>query len=209
MQFFQYFIDRAEKAEKSLKAFDGIDLEKAKSAIETVKNLDDKKLIDAGEVERVKAEAKKVFDEQLAKAHAERDAIQQQFNTAMISGEFARSSFIKDKTILPPEIAQSYFAKHFSVNEQGQVVAKDTQGNPILSRTNAGEIASFDEAIELLVGTYSQKDTILKGSSASGAGAGQAGQGNATSFKRGEMTATQKHEYVQQHGREAFLKLPK
>ncbi|WLF84831.1 DUF6651 domain-containing protein [Moraxella sp. ZY210820] len=173
----QQYLNRAEKAENSLKAFDGIDVEKAKSAIETVKNLDDKKLIDIGEVERVKAETKKVYDELLAKAYAERDAIQQQFHTAVISGEFARSSFIKDKTTLPPEIAQSFFAKHFNVNEQGQVVAKDTLGNPILSRTNAGEIASFDEAIELLVGTYPQKDTILKGSSASGAGAGQPGQG--------------------------------
>lgn len=173
----QQYLNRAEKAENSLKAFDGIDVEKAKSAIETVKNLDDKKLIDIGEVERVKAETKKIHEEQLAKVNAERDAIQQQFHTAMISGEFARSSFIKDKTILPPEIAQSYFAKHFAVNEQGQVVAKDTHGNPILSRTNVGEIASFDEAIELLVGTYPHKDTILKGSSASGTGAGQAGHG--------------------------------
>lgn len=204
----QQYLDRAEKAEQSLKAFEGFDVEKAKAALETVKNLDDKKLIDAGEVERVKAEAKKAFDEQLSKAYAERDAMQQQFHSTLISGEFARSAFVKDKMILPPDIAQSFFAKHFAVNDKGQVVAKDTLGNPIYSRTNAGEIASFDEAIELLVGSYPNKDSILKGSSASGTGAGQAGQGNTVGLKRSEMTAEQMHKYVQEHGREAYLSLP-
>ena len=46
-----------EAAEAKLKAFDGIEnAEAAKKALETVKNLDDKKLIDAGEAEKVKAE---------------------------------------------------------------------------------------------------------------------------------------------------------
>lgn len=205
----QQYLDRAEKAEKALQAFDGIDLEKAKTAIETVKNLDDKKLIDAGEVERVKAEAKKAFDEQLAKAYAELDAVTQQYHSAMVSAEFSSSNFVKDKLILPPDIAQRFFEQHFTVNDKGQVVAKDAIGNPIYSRTNAGEIASFDEAIELLVGSYPNKDSILKGSSASGTGAGQAGQGNAVGLKRSEMSAEQMHKYVQEHGRDAYLSLPK
>ncbi|HHL2868178.1 TPA: hypothetical protein ACQ42N_003730, partial [Acinetobacter baumannii] len=47
-----------EQAEASLKAFEGIDdPAAAKKAIETLKNFDDKKLVDAGEVEKVKAEA--------------------------------------------------------------------------------------------------------------------------------------------------------
>jgi hypothetical protein len=57
--------ERAEAAEEKLKVFDGLEPEAAKKALETIKNLDDKKLIDAGEVERVKQEAKAAFDEQL------------------------------------------------------------------------------------------------------------------------------------------------
>jgi hypothetical protein len=50
--------ERAETAEGKLKAFEGIeDPAAAKKAMATVKNLDDKKLVDAGEVEKVKNEA--------------------------------------------------------------------------------------------------------------------------------------------------------
>lgn len=167
-----------EQVETMLKAFDGLDADTARKALDTVKNLDDKKLIDAGEVEKVKAEAKKAYDEQLAKITAERDGIKSQFHTAMISSEFARSAFVKDKTILPPEIAQSYFGSHFAVDDNGKVIAKYADGNVIYSRSHAGEIASLDEALEILVGAYAHKDSILKGSNASGAGAGQAGHGS-------------------------------
>ena len=49
-----------------MKSFDGLDADEARRALELVKNLDDKRLIDAGEVEKVKAEARKALDEQLA-----------------------------------------------------------------------------------------------------------------------------------------------
>ena len=45
-----------------LKAFDGIDPEKAKAALETVANLDAGKLIDAGKVDDLKMEIKKSYD---------------------------------------------------------------------------------------------------------------------------------------------------
>ena len=51
-----------EAAEAKLKAFDGVDVDKAKQALETVANLDAKKLIDAGEVEKVKAEMAKAYE---------------------------------------------------------------------------------------------------------------------------------------------------
>lgn len=178
-----------EAAEKKLAAFGDMDAEAAKKALETVKNLDDKKLIDAGEVERVKAEAKKAYDEQLAAANKERDDIKTQYHTAMISGEFARSSFIKDKTILPPDIMQAQFGKHFTVNEQGTIVATDANGNQIWSRTNPGSAASFDEAIEEIIGGYSHKDSILRGTNATGAGATQAGS-TAPTKAFGELKTT-------------------
>src|SRR5215831_3006277 len=54
-----------EALEEKLKVFDGLDVESARKALDIVKNLDDKKLIDAGEVERVKKEAQDAYAEQL------------------------------------------------------------------------------------------------------------------------------------------------
>lgn len=198
-----------EQAEALLKAFDGIDAQKARQAIETVKNLDDKKLIDAGEVEKVKAEAKRAFDEQLAKVHQERDDITKQYHDAMISGEFARSKYISDKTILPSDIMQAQFGRHFSIDKDGRLIGKYDDGNPIYSPTNGGDYASFDEAIEAIIARYPHKETILRGSGASGAGAGQPNNNQHQVMKRGEMSAEQKAQYIKEHGQQAYLDLPK
>ncbi|OOF56148.1 hypothetical protein BKK56_03965 [Rodentibacter genomosp. 2] len=162
--------ERAEKAEADLKVFDGIDVNAAKKALDTVKNLDDKKLIDAGEAERVKAEVIKTYDEKLAEANGRADKLEQALYGEIVGGAFARSKFITDKTTLPPDVAQAYFGKHFSVKD-GKIEAKDNSGNPIYSRERAGELANFDEAMEMLINTYPNKDTILRSNGSSGSGA--------------------------------------
>lgn len=61
--------ERAEKAEKIAKDFEGIeDPAAARKALETVANLDAKKLVDAGEIEKVKAEIGKAYDTKLTEA---------------------------------------------------------------------------------------------------------------------------------------------
>src|ERR1700677_2685821 len=58
--------ERAESAEEKLKAFEGIsDPGAAIKALETVKNLGDKQLVDAGEVQRIKDESKAAYEDQL------------------------------------------------------------------------------------------------------------------------------------------------
>lgn len=195
-----------EKAETLLKAFDGLSADDARKALETVKNLDDKKLIDAGEVEKVKAEAQKTFNEQLAKKDAEIARINSEYHNAVIGGAFARSTVIKDKTILPPDIAQNAFGKHFEMVD-GKIVAK-LDGNPIYSRINAGETADFEEALETIINQYPNKDSILRGSGASGAGAKQGGV-SSPNIKRGDMTVQQKADFIKEHGQQAFLNLEK
>lgn len=173
-----------EAAEARLKAFDGIDdAAAARKALETVRNLDDKKLIDAGEAEKVKAEVIKSYDEKLAAAQAEADKIRSQFHGELIGGSFARSKVISDKLAIPADVAQAFFGKHFGISDDGRIVAKDANGNEIYSRTAPGEKAGFDEALEALIDAYPNKDSILKGSGASGAGTtpgggGQAGKGS-------------------------------
>lgn len=170
-----------EKAEADLKAFAGIDDPKAAiEALKTVANLDAKKLIDAGEAEKVKAEIIKGYDEKLATATAQTEKLQQQLHAELIGGSFARSKFAQEHLALPSDVAQAFFGKHFGISEDGKIVAKFADGNEIFSRTRPGEKADFEEALEALVGAYPNKDAILKPSGSSGSGAGGGGSGSGT-----------------------------
>lgn len=170
--------ERADTAETKLKAFEGIDDPVAAAkALATVKNLDDKKLVDAGEVEKVKTEAIKAIEEKYAPTVKRVEELEGQLYGEKIGGSFARSKFIADKLAIPSDIAQSFFGKHFSI-DSGKVVATDLGGNKVFSRTRPGELADFDEALEFLVESYPGKDHIIRSSGASGSGAGGgAGQG--------------------------------
>jgi hypothetical protein len=170
--------ERAEAAEEKLKGFEGIDdPEKARKALETIANLDSGKLKDAAEIERVKNEAKAAFDEQLkatVKKYEpvvqERDSLRNQLHQEHIGNAFGKSKFIVEKLAVPVDLAQAKFGGNFSIKD-GKIVAKDGSGNPIYSKARPGEIAEFDEALEILVDSYPYRDNILKGTGASGGGA--------------------------------------
>jgi len=180
--------ERAEAAETKLKLFDGLDdAEAARKALETVANLDAGKLVQAGKVEEIKAAAKKAAEDQLAaisKTHtielSKRDdqikTLTGQIQTELIGGSFNRSKFISEKFIVPADIVQAKFGNNFKI-EEGKVVAYDSAGNKIYSRTRHGEVANFDEALDTLVEAYPGKDSILKGNVKDGGGAGNGGSG--------------------------------
>ena len=169
--------ERAENAEKAVKAFEGIDdPAAAKKALATVANLDAKTLVDAGEIEKVKAEISKAFQLQLDEVTGKAQTFEQQLYAEKIGGSFSRSKFIADKLAVPADMVQATFGQNLKV-EDGKVVAYDAQGQKIFSRARPGELADFDEAIETLVSQYPHRDHILKSSGANGGGA-QNGGGN-------------------------------
>ena len=169
--------ERAETAEKAVKAFEGIDdPAAAKKALATVANLDAKTLVDAGEIEKVKAEISKAFQLQLDEVTGKAQTFEQQLYAEKIGGSFSRSKFIADKLAVPADMVQATFGQNLKV-EDGKVVAYDAQGQKIFSRARPGELADFDEAIETLVSQYPHRDHILKSSGANGGGA-QNGGGN-------------------------------
>ena len=174
--------ERAEKAEGALKGFEGIDdPKKALEALGVIANLDAKKLVDAGEIEKVKAEISKAFQTQLDDANGKATKAYDLLNAEMIGGSFARSKVIADKLAIPAELVQAYFGKAFSI-EEGKVVAKDGNGNKLYSASNPGELAGFDEALEMLVSQYPGRDHILKAPQANGSGSQQsAGAGQTKS----------------------------
>lgn len=172
--------ERAEVAEHRLKAFAGIDdPQAAKVALSTVASLDTKQLVDAGEIERVRAEATQAVEAKYQPVVQERDALHGELVKARIGGAFSGSRFIADKLAIPADLVEARFGGQFRV-EDGRVVALDGAGNRIASPANPGEPASFDEALAIIVQNYPYRDTILKGTGASGSGAqggGARGQG--------------------------------
>lgn len=176
---------KIEELESKLKPYEGIDAEKAKEALETVKNYQDKELLDAGKVEEIKKATGEAYelrlqemktdltskiderDKTIAKKHG-------QINDLLIKGAFEASRFIKDKTTLPPELAYSHFGKCFKVEEiEGKLrtVATYPGGGEVYSDINPGQLAMPEEAIEKLINKYPFKDSILKGAGSSGSGA--------------------------------------
>lgn len=174
------FKTRAQAAETSLKAFEGIeDPKAAKDALAKVANWGDKELVEAGKVEEIKAAAIKAVEDKYAPVVQENETLKGALHGEKIGGSFARSKFIADKIAVPADIIQARFGTNFKL-EDGQVVAYDASGNKLYSKASPGNAASFDEALELLVDAYPYKDSILKGSGGSGTGKppGQGGQGS-------------------------------
>lgn len=162
-----------EAAEVSLAKFSGItDPTKALEALEMMTKIDQKKLIDAGAVDQVRADITKSFQTMLDEANNRATTLEGQLYESMIGGNFSGSKFITDKIAIPSDMLQARFGQSFKV-EDGKVVAYDGTGNKIYSRAKPGELASFDEAIEFLVEQYPQKDHILKASGNQGGGSRQ------------------------------------
>jgi hypothetical protein len=171
-----------EAAEAKLKMFDGIeDAEAARKAVELVKNIDESKLLSAGKVEEIKAAARKAAEEQVAAANkigtealkaaeTARDKLRSELYGEKIGGSFNRSKLIADKFAIPADMVQARFGQNFKV-EDGKIIAYDSTGNKVFSPSKPGEVAEFDEALEVLVNAYPYKDQILKGANNSGSGA--------------------------------------
>lgn len=153
-----------------LKQFEGIqNPQAALDAIKKLETIDAKKLIDAGEVEKVKSEISKVYEDKLAESDKRATALEQELYGEKIGGAFARSKFAAEKLAIPSDFVQARFGNQFKL-EDGKVVAYDSSGNRIYSHSNPGELAGFDEALEILVNQYPQRDHILKGSGHNGSG---------------------------------------
>lgn len=197
--------ERAEAAEGKLKLFEGIeDPKQALEALNTVKNLDAKKLVDAGEIEKVRTEISKAFQTQLDAANGKVAAFEKELYKEKVGGAFARSPLIvgdKATLAIPPDLVEAKFGSNFAI-EDGKIVAKDAHGNKIYSQTNPGELAGFDEALSILVNNYQHKDQILKSTGASGSGGkpGSGGSGSPSTKKSSEMSPQEKASYISEHG---------
>lgn len=158
------------EAQEKLKAFDGMDAAAAKQALDNLSKIDQKKLIDAGEVDKVRGEINASWEGRFSEQQKLTEALQGQLNAELIGGNFARSKVIAEKLAIPADMVQAAFGSAFKV-EGGKLIAYGKDGQAIYSKANPGQHADFDEALFALVDAYPNKDQILRGNGASGSGA--------------------------------------
>ncbi len=181
------------EAKDKLAAFDGIDPVKAKEALATMENLKDKDLVDAKQIETLKAnleatwkanmEAQKVsYEAQITELNGKIKSGQDSIRNITLKNAFLSSEYLKN-TIYDPvrEDAFKIFGDKFEVeagdNGDMRIVFKNPDGTPFLSTARPGQNATFDESIEHIFLNHPQKDHLMKGTQASGSGAAGGGGG--------------------------------
>jgi len=150
----------------------------ALKALELAKTMEHKKLVDAGEVDKVRNEINSAWDVKFKALQKTNEELNETIFSEKIGGAFTRSKAIAEKFAVPADMVQARFGQHFGVDD-GKLYATDSAGNKLYSPSKPGVLADFDEAIMLLVDQYPYKDTILKGTGASGGGSQQGGGGGA------------------------------
>lgn len=182
--------------------FEGVDPEKARKALETVSSLDAGKLLEAGKVDEIKRQIaldneqrfnqlSKSLETTKTEAQAQLAEKEKVIEDLLIDNGITSSSFILEETTLPPDVAMAYLRSHFKVEyEDGKPVvrARDSQGNIVLSPTNAAKFASVNEACQEILGRHPQRDSFMKDKT-SGTGSGMkpgggAGGGGAKTIAR-------------------------
>jgi len=179
---------KAKELGDKLSMFSAItDPEEAVKALETVRNLDAKKLVDAGQIDILKNEMSRTFTEKESALTRQWIQKEQEYQaqlqkkdesvySLMLNGKFASSPLITEKTNLVPDIAANYFGKNFKVEGEGTDVkiVGYLNGERIPSRSKFGEPADFEEALSVIIEAYPFKDRILTSGSVGGSGS----QGN-------------------------------
>jgi hypothetical protein len=168
-----------EQAKSRLEKFKDIDADAARKAIDTVSKLDEKTLIDAGEVDKVRNEIKTQYEAQIGELKTQNGSLQGKVEGMTLDNAFGGSVYVQENIAVPVEMFRNTFGKHFKI-EDGKVNAYGADGARLMSKKSIGAYADFDEAAEILVSAYPYKDTITKApdTNGSGSGGGGGGRGN-------------------------------
>jgi len=183
---------------EKLLIFDGIEdlgvwKTEAETAIQTVKNFDDKKLVDANKVDQIREEVIKVKDEEIRQVHNSYQQMKTDYDTQLvnkdgqiyelaISNKFAQSPLFSGaarKYKIPADMAEAKFSRQIKLEAgpDGKLreVGHKLNGEPIYSRKNPGELAFFDEFMPEIIDEYPNKDDLIETEAGSGGGGGAGG----------------------------------
>lgn len=198
--------DAQKKLDDFMSQFGDIEPAEALKAVETVKALDQKDLVKAAEVEKLKESVKQAYKEkeaEILKAHQTKvDELQGMLDQRtgdikrmMLKDAFNGSKFFageKPATTYAPWEAMEIFGRYFDVEGEGQDARPVgyLNGEKILSKANYVDPAPFDEAIGQIIASDPDRfNKILVTNQGGGGGQGNQGGGAARRIKTGDNQA--------------------
>lgn len=158
-----------EEALEKLKNFEGIDIQKAKEALEIVKDKDLSKMVDSGKLEEAKNEIKKQYELKISEKDKNFNELSKKYDNMMIDNLFGSSEFVRNNIAVPADMFKATFRNNFKV-EDGKITSYKNNGDRLYSIKNSGEFASPEEALEILANEHPSKDKIIKATLSSGSG---------------------------------------
>lgn len=204
-------LGKLKEATDSLKRFDGIDPDAVKNIMQRFADDEEAKLIAEGKIddvlnkrtERLRADTEKQI--KAANDRAEKaEAFAGKFRDRVL-GDAIRGAALKVGAL--PGAADDIILRargSFTLNDDGEAVAVDGDGNPVLGKDGKTPLSPA-EWVESLKETAPH---LFQAGEGTGAG-GHKPVGGAGAMKRSEMTSDQKAAYIRTHGQHAYLKLPK
>lgn len=141
------------------------DLKKAKEEAEH------QKALERGEFEKQLDKIRSKHSEELEAERVKAQAADHKLRSTLIGLEFSRAIDLfgdTGTTVLTPDIAEAYFGRYVDLDEQGDVIVRDREGNEILDER--GKRASFGAAMAELIESMPNKNRILRGSAKTGSG---------------------------------------
>lgn len=205
--------ERFQAAESVLEKFGGAkpeDFAAMKKVMEEVGGIDgisELKKKSGVDVEAIKKSITDAYEAKLAeatKASTEKDGTIRQL---LVGNGFATAKSLADTIFKDTrDVAESYFGKHFKV-ENGKPVAYLGE-NMLLSRERPGEPADVNEALSILIDQHPQRDSFRL---APGGGSGaKESRASVTGIKaRSDFkTDADKSKFISENGLDAFKALP-
>ena len=180
---------QAEELSAKLKAFEGFDPEVIKRNAEIAEKFKEHEAIKNGEIEKLKNELVSTSEKKIKEweqkynqlnetARQREERLNNEINNSILDSMFSGSEYVKKNVEMPVRGLRALFANRFKVDpETRKVYAVDEEGNTLLSENKIGAVASFEEALELLIKRDPDRDRILKATGTAGGGMRQNGKG--------------------------------
>lgn len=159
------------QANETLKQFEGIDPVAVRELLKKQKDEELAQLEAKGQWEALKESMAKEHQAEKTNLLTEKEALKAELqkslatiNELTIGSQFSNSTFIKEKLLMTPNKARVVYASHFDFVD-GQVVGYDkARGEPNRAPlVNAsGEPLSFDLAMQKLIDSDPEKDSLLR-----------------------------------------------
>ena len=194
---------RVQELEKQIQQFEGIeDPEKAREALNTVQNLEDKKLIDAGKAEEMKKQIQDQYEKKISEKDQELSRLSSQLRKHTVNSGLTKA--LAENSITDPDVQDLVVSKFSNQVE----IQEDNSGNPVPVMENSyGIKVSLNEFVQDWA-TNGKGKKFVDPSTGSGARGADGAPAHGVKSRKDLKNAKDKAKYISQHGREAYEKLP-